>query len=346
MTIVDRKNVGIFKKSESYRPFVYPWAVELEKQHRIDMHWHEGQVDLQDDLRQYHAEGGMATQNVSHEQNKAILNKLLLLFTEMDSAVGEGYTKLLPHIGNNEIRTLMMTFAAREIAHQRGYALAAETFGYTNSQWGEFREYKEMMDKLDLFSEGMVGDLSWPINFAKFLTTILLGEGIALFGAFACLLNLKRYGLMMGFNVVNEWSLNDESEHVKGNILIVKDIREKNLSEDERKELDIFTRMMVEKYVEAEHQFLDLVFEMSPQEGMTKEDAKEYISYLGRLRLAELGLEGFDTIGESVLPWMDYILSGSKHSNFFEQRVTDYSHTGLQGDVDYSAYQKMLKDKV
>lgn len=202
------KNQGIFKANTAYRPFHYPWAVEMEKQHRIDMHWHEFDVDLQDDLRQYNAPDGMATPNVSHDDNKQMLEKLLLLFTEMDSAVGEGYTKLLPYVRNNEVRTLMMTFAAREITHQRGYALAAETFGYTNSQWAEFREYQEMMDKLDLFSEGVSEDLSQPINFAKYLTTILLGEGIALFGAFACLLNLKRHGLMMGFNVVNEWSLN------------------------------------------------------------------------------------------------------------------------------------------
>jgi len=195
--------MSIFKESRSYRPFVYQFAVDMEKEHRIDMMWHENQVDLADDLRQYNTKGGMKTANVSHEDNKEILNKLLLLFTEMDANVGRGYTKLLPHIGNNEIRTMMMTFAAREITHQRSYALAAETFGFTNSQWRGFQEYEEMMDKLDMLTEDL-GDLSDPLNFAKYLSVVFMGEGISLFGAFACLLNLKRHGLMMGFNVVNE----------------------------------------------------------------------------------------------------------------------------------------------
>lgn len=337
--------MSIFTQSESYRPFNYNWAVEMEQRHRIDMHWHENQVDLADDLRQYHSVDGMKTENVTHQENKDILNKLLLLFTEMDAAVGTGYTKLLPHVGNNEIRTLMMTFAAREVTHQRGYALAAETFGYTNSQWKEFRSYEAMLGKLDILSE-TVGDLSVPINFAKYLSIILLGEGIALFGAFACLLNLKRYGIAVGFNAVNEWSLADESEHVKGNISTLKEIIKSDLDDLQKDELYTFIIQMVDKYVEAEHLFLDLVFEMSNQEGMTKQDTKNYISYLGRLRLYEIGILGGETIGENPLAWMDYILSGSKHTNFFEARTTDYSHNGLQGEIDYAKYKDLLTDRL
>lgn len=196
--------MSIFEESKSYRPFKYSFAVDMEVDHRINMHWHESQIDLTDDLRQYNSKDGMKTENVSHENNKLILERLLLLFTEMDRTVGDGYRKLLPHVKNNEIATMMMTFAAREITHQRAYALAAESFGFTNSQWQGFQEYTEMMDKLDMFSDEHIGDLSIPLNFAKYLSVVFMGEGIALFGAFACLLNLKRHGLMVGFNVVNE----------------------------------------------------------------------------------------------------------------------------------------------
>ena len=49
----------IFTESTTYRPFIYPWAVEAEKKQRIDMYWHEGQIDLQDDLRQYNSKDGL-----------------------------------------------------------------------------------------------------------------------------------------------------------------------------------------------------------------------------------------------------------------------------------------------
>lgn len=337
--------MSIFEQSESYRPFKYQWAVDIERRHRIDMHWHEGQVDLSDDLRQYNAKDGLKTANVSHEENKNILDKLLMLFTEMDSNVGTGYTKLLPYVGNNEIRTMMMTFAAREVTHQRAYALAAETFGFTNSQWRGFHEYEEMMDKLDLLAN-KVGDLSIPLNFAKYLSVIFMGEGISLFGAFACLLNLKRHGLVMGFNVVNEWSLADEHEHVNGNMKTFEEIKRSDLSQSEIYELSDFVVDIVDKYVAAEHRFLDLVFEMSNQEGMTKKDAKDYITYLGELRLSQIGLIDADKVPENPLPWMDYVLSGSKHTNFFEQRTTDYSHGGLIGEVGYGKFKDVLEDRM
>ena len=42
-------------------------------------------------------------------------------------------------------------------------------------------------------------------------------------------------------------------------------------------ELDKFLHTLVRQYVDAEHTFLDLVFEMGDQEDMTKEDAKNFI---------------------------------------------------------------------
>lgn len=325
--------MSIFVENTAYRPFKYPWAVEEEKQHRIDMHWHESQVDLQDDLRQFTKSGGLATKNVSHEQHKIMLEKLIMLFTEMDVQVGAGYAKLLNCVKNNEIRTMWFTFAQREVAHQRGYALAAETFGYTNSDWSEFRKYKEMQDKIDLLTQDL-GDLSKPINFAKQLSVVLLGEGIALFGAFACLLNLKRFGLMMGFNTVNAWSLSDEAHHVKNNIRVLEEVR-KDMSEAENTELDRFIKNVVKSYVDAEHKFLDLIFEMGDQEGLTLDESKDFISYLGELRLFQLGLNTLEEVRDNPLEWVDYILSASSHTNFFENRVTDYSHNGLEGDADY-----------
>lgn len=328
--------MSIFVENVAYRPFSYSWAVEAEKKHRIDMHWHENQVELQDDLRQFNNEGGMATKNVSHEANKNMLSKLILLFTEMDVQVGGGYAKLLQHVKNNEIRTMWFTFACREVTHQRGYALAAETFGYTNGDWSEFKKYKEMQDKIDILTQD-VGNMSNKLNFAKHLAVVFMGEGISLFGAFACLLNLRRFGIAQNFNVVNEWSLKDEQEHVRNNIRVFGEIR-KELSEVDNNELDKFLHALVRQYVDAEHTFLDLVFEMGDQEDMTKEDAKNFIEYLGELRLYQCGLLSAEEVRENPLQWIDYILTASTHTNFFEARVVDYSHAGLEGKISYDKY--------
>lgn len=200
--------MSIFEETTSYRPFKYPWAVAAAQKHSIDMYWDVHQVEMQDDLRQYNSEGGLATQDVSHEDNKFIIDSTLCLFTEMDRVVGEGYTKILPQIKNNEIRNLLMTFAQREVVHQRAYALGAETFGFEDSAWTSLSEYKEMVDKLDVISRKWYGDgLRVEMETAVDLVQILLGEGIGLYAAFANLLNFKRWGKIVGFNDINQWSL-------------------------------------------------------------------------------------------------------------------------------------------
>ena len=327
--------MSVFKESESYRPFKYPWAVEAARKHAIDMSWDVHQVELQEDLRQYNSKDGLKTENVSHETHKSIIDKVLCLFTEMDKTVGSSYTKLLPHIGNNEIRNLLITHVGREVVHQRSYALLAETFGFSDSDWIIFSEYVEMQDKLDIMSQ--TGELKSELDSAKLLANILLGEGIGLFAAFACFLNFKRQGLLVGFNDVNAWSLADEAFHVEHNMKILEGMRV-DLSEVENIELDKYINKLASGYVDAEVKFIDLVFELGDQEDLTKEDLQEYIRYLHDLRLYQLGLMDYTEVRTNPLKWMEWMLGAKKHSNFFEKRVTDYSHNKLQGDINYDKY--------
>lgn len=330
--------MSVFKESTSYRPFTYPWAMEASKKHAVEMFWDTHQVDLQDDLQQYNTVGGLATKNVSHETNKYIIDQLLCVFTEMDKTVASGYIQLLPYIKNNEARTWFLTAAQRETVHQRGYALAAETFGFSDKDWSKFAEYAEMREKLDaMTAENLNGRDEYKA--AVTLATILLGEGIGLFGAFACLLNYKRQGLIMGFNDVNQWSLSDEQDHVTQNIRWLEEMR-KDLTEAENWQLDKVIRKVVHRFVEAEHRFIELVYSLGQQEDMTEEQLKQYITFLGQLRLFQLDLITLEEVPVNPLDWMEWMLSAGKHDAFFEKRVTDYSHRKLDGKVDYSKYRK------
>ena len=88
---------SVFDKSVSYRPFKYPHLMEAVVRHNIDMFWDQHQLDFSDDIKQYHSKDGLKTENVSHEVNKAILTKVLNLFTQMDVAAGELYCRLLSY---------------------------------------------------------------------------------------------------------------------------------------------------------------------------------------------------------------------------------------------------------
>lgn len=332
--------MSIFKENLAYRPFTYSFAAEAARKHSIDMFWDTHQIDLQDDIRQYYAPDGLQTKDISADDNRSTIESILFLFTELDRSVADGYVDLLPYVKNNEIKVMFLTFAHRESVHQRGYALLAEALGATESDWKSFRDYKEMMDKIDVIREGD-NDLSVPLNFAKHLTRVYLGEGIGLFAAFTILLNFKRSGLLMGFNDVNEWSLSDEAFHVENNIKVV-NIVEDELSYLDQIELKRFTENLADKYEQAELKLIDLIYSISDQQDLPKEDLKAYIGYLKRLRLYQKGYLDYEEVGSNPVEWMDWLLSAEKHDAFFEKKVSDYSHSGLPGEINYSKYQHLI----
>jgi ribonucleoside-diphosphate reductase beta chain len=50
------------------------------------------------------------------------------------------------------------------------------------------------------------------------------------------------------------------------------------------------------------------------------------------MRLAQLGFEEPEFgIARNPLPWMDEMLNGLEHANFFENRATEYSKAATRG---------------
>jgi ribonucleoside-diphosphate reductase beta chain len=88
---------------------------------------------------------------------------------------------------------------------------------------------------------------------------------------------------------------------------------------------------IAETMVKLEDKFIDLAFGVNEMQGLTKEEVKNYIRYIADRRLISLGLKGIFKIKKNPLPWVEGML-GTTHTNFFEQRVTDYAKGALTGD--------------
>jgi ribonucleoside-diphosphate reductase beta chain len=80
-----------------------------------------------------------------------------------------------------------------------------------------------------------------------------------------------------------------------------------------------------------EDAFIDLAFEQGDIEGLTAQEVKDYIRYIGDRRLQQLNLEPVFGKDKNPLPWMDQMLNGAEHTNFFENRSTEYSKASTQG---------------
>ena len=138
--------MSLLSFSTTYKPFKYPWAVELSKKHE-EVHWIEDEAELSEDVQDW------KTKLTGDE--KEFITQVLRLFTQSDVQVGENYHELLiPKFKNNEVRNMLSSFAGREAVHQRAYALLNDTLGLPDEEYHKFLEYKEMGDKVDFMKEG------------------------------------------------------------------------------------------------------------------------------------------------------------------------------------------------
>jgi ribonucleoside-diphosphate reductase beta chain len=80
-----------------------------------------------------------------------------------------------------------------------------------------------------------------------------------------------------------------------------------------------------------EDAFIDLAFELGGIEGLDAREVKQYIRYIADRRLMQLGLQPVYRIEKNPLPWMEEMLNGVEHANFFENRATEYSKAATRG---------------
>ena len=310
----------LLEKSKTYKPFLYPWAVELTKKHE-EIHWIEDEAELSEDIQDWRTK--------LSDQEKEFITQVLRLFTQSDVQVGENYFELLiPKFKNNEIRNMLGSFASREGVHQRAYALLNDTLGLPDEEFHAFLEYKEMADKIDFMSNGDTGSHT---GLALALAQSVFNEGMSLFASFVMLLNFQRFGKMKGMGTIVEWSIRDESMHVQGNAKLFRTFCDEHprIVNDELKS-KIY--QMAKDAVKLEDRFIDLAYAEGEIQGLTKEEVKTYIRHIADRRLLQLGMKPKFNQKDNPLPWLDWVLNGASHDNFFEKRVTEYSVVGMEGD--------------
>jgi glutaredoxin 3 len=320
---VKKQGGGLMVFSETYKPFHYPWAVEITTRHE-KVHWIEDELDLSEDVADW--KSGKVS-----EIEKEYITNILRLFTQSDVAVGQNYyDQLIPKFKNNEVRNMLGSFANREAIHQRAYALLNETLGLSDAEYHAFLEYTEMADKIEFM---MDSDPNTVKGLALAMAKSVMNEGIALFASFVMLLNFQRYGKMKGMGKVVEWSIRDESIHVEGIAKLFKAYcaEHPRIIDDEFKQT-IYE--MARQSVKLEDNFVDLAYKLGDIEGLEEKEVKQYVRYITDRRLIQLGLKGNYKVKENPLPWLEWVLNGADHTNFFENRVTEYEVAGLSGKWD------------
>ena len=203
-----------------------------------------------------------------------------------------------------------------------------DTLGLPESEFHAFLEYNEMADKLDFMANN---NITSHTGLALALAQSVFNEGMSLFASFVMLLNFQRFGKMKGMGTIVEWSIRDETLHVQGNAKLFRTFCEEHprIVNDELKS-KIY--QMARNAVKLEDKFIDLAYKENQVEGLSIDEVKEYIRHIADRRLLQLGLKAKFKAKDNPLPWLDWVLNGVSHDNFFEKRVTEYSVNGMEGE--------------
>ena len=312
--------MSLIEANPVYKPFRYPWAYDAWlTQQRV--HWLPEEVPLADDVKDWH--------NKLSAEERNLLTQIFRFFTQSDIEVNNCYMKRYSQVFQpTEVQMMLSAFSNIETVHIAAYSHLLDTIGMPETEYQAFLRYKEMKDKFDYLQKF---DVDTHENIAR--TLAVFGgftEGLQLFASFAILMNFPRFNKMKGMGQIVSWSVRDESLHTESIIKLFRTFVSENpeiWTEEFQRSLYVICSEMVEH----EDAFIDLAFELGGVEGLNGSEVKEYIRYIADRRLTQLGLQPIYRLDKNPLPWMDEMLNGMEHTNFFENRATEYSKAATQG---------------
>jgi ribonucleoside-diphosphate reductase beta chain len=319
---------NILKPRLVYKPFEYQEAADywLKQQ---QAHWLHTEVPMMSDLNDW-------KQNLT-ETEKNIVGSILKGFAQTETVVNDYWSGLVTKwFRKPEIIMMATTFGAFETIHAEAYSLLNETLGLEN--FAEFLEDESTMAKIEnlmTVRDGMEGEQNLH-EIAKSLAIFsAFTEGVNLFSSFAVLLSFKMRNKLKGVGQIVEWSIRDESMHSEAGCWLFKTLLEEN-PKLKTPELEAAINEAALLSLTLELDFIDKVYELGDLEGCPKYDLVNFIKNRVNTKLGDLGykpiISNVDMTAVERMKWFDHLSAGKQHTDFFANRVTNYSKGHLQWD--------------
>ena len=313
---------GLLTPTRSYKPIRYPWALEAcRRQHEI--HWLPQEIPLGEDIRDW--------RTLLTDTERSLLMNIFRFFTQADVEVNDCYmTRYSQVFMPTEVRMMLSAFSGMETVHILAYALLLETLGVPDDEFSAFLRVPAMATKVDYMSQFGVETTDDIL-----LTTAMFGgatEGLSLYSMFAMLMSFPQRNRMKGMGQIVSWSVRDESLHAASIIKLHNTLADEVGGRPAH--LDDYIVGMFEDVVRQEDAFIDVAFEAGPIPAITPEEMKQYIRFVADWRLGQLRLPPHFGVSEHPLPWLQILLSGQEHANFFEARATEYAKGATRGEWD------------
>jgi ribonucleoside-diphosphate reductase beta chain len=311
----------ITKERVVYKPFEYPEAHDFWMKQQ-QAHWLHTEDPMMSDVNDW-------KQNLSKTE-KNIIGSILKGFAQTETVVNDYWSNLVTQwFRKPEIIKMAVTFASFETIHAEAYSLLNEELGLDD--FSEFLEDESTMAKIQSLMDvrdSFTDEVDWHERAKSLAIFSAFTEGVNLFSSFAILLSFKLRNLLKGVGQIVEWSIRDESLHSEAGCWLFRQLlsEKPELNTPKLKEAIKQAALLSLKL---ELDFIDKVYEMGDLDGCSKYDLVSFIKYRVNTKMQDLGYEpvvnGIDDAAIKRMKWFDSLSAGKQHTDFFANRVTNYS---------------------
>ncbi len=250
------------------------------------------------------------------EAKKATLSFLIFL----DSLQVENLPNIADYITNAGVANLIHIQDFQEVIHTQSYQyILQNVWGGAERQdiYNLWRDNEHLLERNEYIAGiyQAFDEEKTLENFKKVIIANYLLEGIYFYSGFNFFEQLASRNKAVNSAEVISYIKTDEATHLA---LFLHIIKEKEIVDvDADKELIIeMTKIAVESEIKwAQSIYGNRIMGISPK------SSRDYVEYLGNIRLKALGIEGVFT--NTVNPYKH--LEGAEEKNFFETTVTEYS---------------------
>ena len=322
--------MSLLKERIVYKPFEYPKAYDFWLKQQ-QAHWLHTEVPMAQDVTDWKSN--------MKDYEKNVVGQILKGFAQTETVVNDYWSTLVTKwFRKPEVIMMGTTLGSSETIHAEAYSLLNEQLGLDN--FAEFMEDEATMAKIESLMnvrDNHDGTANWHERAKSLAIFSAFTEGVNLFSSFAILLSFKMRNKLKGVGQIVEWSVRDESLHSDAGCWLFRTLmeEEKHLKSPELiQEIEEAARLAMK----LEFDFIDKVFEMGDLENLSKNELKNFIKHRINTKMGDLGLkpiipsEDIDKGALKTMKWFDAVIAGKQQTDFFANRVTNYS----KGHIDWS----------
>ena len=283
---------------------------------QLSTFWTVEEVDLSKDRDQF--------LNKLSDSERHFIKNILAFFAASDGIVAENLDlNFIEEITYKEVRTCLRFQSMMEDIHSEMYSRLIDTL--ISDQEEKTRIFNAITtipcikQKSDWASKWTKGtESSLPMRLVAFACV----EGIHFSGSFCAIYWLKKRNLMTGLTISNEFIARDEGCHTETSIALYNDLK----NEHRLDESVVIT--IIEEAVAIETIFITESISCSML-GMNVDMMTQYIKFVGDRLMMQLGYKKIYNVS-NPFDFMENISVENK-TNFFEDRVSNYSKAGVGG---------------